>query len=402
VFQPELNEVDTMKIKSSARILFAASTLAGAASAHAQSAVTLYGMVDDGIAYSSNQNGHSNVYLAQGTLYANKFGLKGVEDLGGGTAAIFDLQAGFNLNNGAFAQQGSIFNRYAWIGLKNSSAGTFTMGRQYTPYTQFLNPLAPSSFLTGATGAHPGDVDGLDTTTRVNNSFIYTTPTIGGFSASGMYALGGVAGATGKGQTISAAVRYANGPLSVAAGYQRLDNGGLSPGLDPQSTASYAVSALNRGYVSARSVRNVATAGTYVLGGLTLGLNYSNVRFLPGGNSLFTDTAVFNSYGTFGMYRFTPDFSVAGAFAYTVASKANGVSSAARYQQYSLKEAYSLSKRTTIYAVQGYQRANGQTLGVRGAGNVVDATATVGDSQNGTPSATNSQFVGMIGITAVF
>jgi predicted porin len=87
---------------------------------------------------------------------------------------------------------------------------------------------------------------------------------------------------------------------------------------------------------------------------------------------------------------------------YTAASKANGISSAARYAQFSLKEAYHLSKRTTLYALQAYQHASGQTLGSGGAGNIVNAAPAVGDSQNGTPSSTRSQFVGMVGVATLF
>ena len=58
--------------------------------------------------------------------------------------------------------------------------------------------------------------------------------------------------------------------------------------------------------------------------------------------------------------------------------------------------------RSTLYAVEAYQRANGQTLGAKGAGNIVEATPAVGDSQNSTPSSTNSQFVGMFGIALLF
>jgi predicted porin len=123
---------------------------------------------------------------------------------------------------------------------------------------------------------------------------------------------------------------------------------------------------------------------------------------LPGSRSIFRDTAVFNTYAALATYRFTPAFDVAGAFSYTLASKANGISSAARYQQYSLKEAYHLSKRTTLYALQAYQHATGDTLGAKGAGNIIDATPAVGDSQNSTPSSTNGQFVGMLGIAVAF
>lgn len=391
-----------MTRRATTRTLLLATAALSAGAAHAQSSLTLYGAVDDAFVYANNQKGHSNFYLRQGNLYASKWGLRGVEDLGGGTSVIFDLQNGFDPNTGALSSASQIFNREAFVGLQNQHYGTFTMGRQYTPYYLFVGPLASSNWLTGATGAHPGDIDGLDTTIRINNALVYTTPTWYGLQASGMYALGGIAGSTGKGQTISAGVKYAIGPVGLAAGYLRMDNAQQTTGFDPASTGSFGTSSLNTGYVSARTVQHIAAAANYTIGNLMMGVTYSNVQYVAGSQSIFHDTAVFNTYAALAAYRFTPAFDVAGAFSYTMASKANGISSAARYQQYSLKEAYHLSKRTSLYALQAYQRANGQTLGALGAGNIIDATPSVGDSQNATPSSTNSQFVGMVGIAVLF
>ncbi|CAG4894126.1 porin [Paraburkholderia gardini] len=384
------------------KALLIAGAALGAGAANAQSSVTLYGAVDDAFVYANNQKGHSNFYLRQGNLYASKWGLRGVEDIGGGTSVIFDLQNGFDLNSGALSSSSQIFNREAFVGLQNQQYGTFTMGRQYTPYYLFVGPLASSTWLTGATGAHPGDIDGLDTTIRINNALVYTTPTWNGLQASGMYALGGIAGSTGKGQTISAGVKYATGPIGLAAGYLRMDNAQQTTGFDPASTGSFGTSSLNTGYASAKTIQHIAAAANYTIGNLMMGVTYTNVEYVSGNHSIFRDTAVFNTYAALATYRFTPAFDVAGAFSYTLASKANGISSAARYQQYSLKEAYHLSKRTSLYALEAYQRASGQTLGANGAGNIIDATPSVGDSQNATPSSTNSQFVGMVGIAFLF
>ncbi|CAD6534461.1 hypothetical protein LMG27952_02960 [Paraburkholderia hiiakae] len=373
-----------------------------ASPAFAQSSVTLYGAVDDAITYVNNQNGHSNVYLRQGNLYASKFGLQGKEDLGGGTFAIFDLQNGFDLNSGALSSSGLIFNRQAYVGLQNQNLGTFTAGRQYTPYYLFVGPLTGSSWLTGATGAHPGDIDGLDTTVRINNSATYTSPIFYGVQASAMYALGGIAGSTGKGQTWSAALRYSAGPVSLAAAILRMDNAQLTSGFDSSSTGSFGKSSLNTGYVSASAVQHIAAAGNYTIGNLIVGASYSNVQYIAGGKSIFHDTAIFNTWAALAVYRFTPAFDVGGGFAYTLASQANGITSGARYQQYSLKESYHLSKRTTLYALQAYQHAGGQTLGANGGGDIVNASPAVGDSQNVTPSSTRSQFVGMAGIALLF
>ena len=61
-------------------ILTLSAALLGTTAAHAQSSVTLYGVVDDSLAYVNNQQGHSNVYMRDGNLYASKFGLRGDED----------------------------------------------------------------------------------------------------------------------------------------------------------------------------------------------------------------------------------------------------------------------------------------------------------------------------------
>jgi predicted porin len=383
-------------------LLLAAGAITVANDAAAQSSVTLYGAVDDALVYANNQKGASNVYLRQGNLAASKFGLMGNEDLGGGLAAIFDLQAGFDPNSGAASSAGLLFNREAYVGLKSNTYGAVTMGRQYTPYLLFVGPLSSSWALTGATGAHPGDIDGLDTTIRINNAITYTSPVWSGLQASAMYALGGFAGSTSKGQTFSAALRYTAGPLALAAGYLQMDNANTNTTIafDPASTASFGVSALNAGYVTARSVRHTAAVANYTFGGATLGLTYTNVRYLPGGNSIFADTAVFNTYGLVGIYRFTPTFDVAGGISYTMASQANGINDAARYQQYSLKEAYHLSKRTSLYALQAFQRANGDTLNANG--DIAMANPSVGDAENATPSSTRNQFVGMLGIAVLF
>ena len=157
-----------MKWSKQLKSLMLAGVAINGVSAFAQSSVTLYGMVDDALVYANNQrglnstsSGHANWYLRQGNLYASKWGLRGAEDIGGGTKVIFDLQNGFDLNTGALSSSTQIFSRQAYVGVQNNTYGTFTAGRQYTPYYQFVGPLAPSNWLTGATGAHPGDVDAL-------------------------------------------------------------------------------------------------------------------------------------------------------------------------------------------------------------------------------------------------
>jgi predicted porin len=376
---------------------------AAAIPAHAQSSITLYGVADDAITYVSNQKGHANLYLRQGNLYASKLGLKGNEILGGGTSAIFVLESGFDLNNGDAASSGSIFNRQAYVGLSNERYGTATLGRQYTPYYLFVGPLSSVGALTGAAGAHPGDLDGMDTTVRASNAVTYVSPEWRGMQAAGMYAFGGVAGNMSRGQTISLALRYSHGPFAFAAGYLDMENAFTSTtdaAFDSSSSGSFGESVVNEGYYTARSMRDIAVAGNYDLGSVRVGLMYSNVRYLPGARSLFADTASFNTYGAFVRWQAIPDFDLAAGFSYTLAARSNGISNAARYAQFSLKQGYQLSKRTRLYALEAWQHASGQTLD--SSGNIVDAAPAVGDSQNLTPSSTRTQFVGMLGIDMAF
>ncbi|WP_133645629.1 porin [Paraburkholderia flava] len=383
-------------------VILSSLPLAGAilsTTASAQSSVTLYGIVDNAFTYSSNQKGHSNFYLSQGNLQASKFGLLGAEDLGGGTKAIFRLESGFNSLTGAQSSAGFIFNRQAYVGLSNDKYGTITLGRQYTPYFNMVGALGPTGVLTGATGAHPGDLDGLDTTLRFNNSITYASPNIAGLTFAAQYGLGGVPGSVANGSNFSAALRYDYQSFSAAAGYVKLKDITTS-----QSLGSFADnSPVNNGYATASSTQMIAAAARYTFNNLMVGVNYSNVQYAPGSHSLFTSEAVFNTYGAIATYRFTPDVIAGIGYSYTRASQANGIDDPARYHQISLEQTYSLSKRTTLYALEAYQLARGKSLIASGSGvSIADSVAVVGDSQNTTPSSGPSQFVGMVGIRHAF
>jgi predicted porin len=105
-----------------------ATLLAGLAGvAQAQSSVTVYGRIDNGLQYESGLP-HGHVYSAEsGDFGESEFGVKGAEDIGGGTKAIFQLEMGLDTQNGSFGN-GSLFGRAATVGLSNEKFGTFKMG----------------------------------------------------------------------------------------------------------------------------------------------------------------------------------------------------------------------------------------------------------------------------------
>lgn len=369
--------------------------------AAAQSDVTIYGMVDAGVAYSSNQKGNSNTYLRSGSKDGARLGFKGTEDLGGGLKALFQLEAGFNLDDGTAGQAGSLFNRAAFVGLSDKRLGTLTAGRQYAPYFTFLNPLGPVPVVTGATGAHSGDIDGFDITVRNNNSIKYMSPEWRGAAFGLMVASGEKAGHQGSGSAMSAALKYDVANWRYALGYQVLKNGPLQATWDPSSSSSFSKSPINAGYLSAREVQYLTAAAQYQMGALSLGGTLSNVQYRPNASSRFADTAIFNTAGLLANWKTGTPWQLGAGYAYTRATSANGISERANYRQLSLMQSYWLSKRTVIYLLEANQKARGKTLAADGM-TQVNAVAVVGDSQVGTPSSNGSQNVFTVGLRHSF
>jgi predicted porin len=392
-------------------VLFGAA-MAAAVPAFAQSSVTLYGIVDNGLSYTNNQaslgatsGGKSATKMTPGVWAGSRFGLKGAEDLGGGTKAIFQLESGFNSATGAQQYTNAMFGRQAWVGVTNATYGTLTAGRQYASYYQMLSPYSPTTWLTGYYGAHPGDIDGLDTIYRSNNTLEYTSPKLFGLTVSGSYSLGGVPGSFNRGSTWATGAQYALGPVGFAVGFSRINNstvGGGAWGADSTTTnggAQIGVSALTNGYQTAQAQQRFAVGGGYTFNSAwDVSATYSNVQYIPGTGSKFHDTAIFNTGGLVLHWKPATAWDLGAGYSYTRATRANGIDDNAQYHQFNLSEYYSLSKRSGLYALQAYQKAKGQTLGTNGAGQIIDATATLGDGYNTTPSSSGSQFAVGVGI----
>jgi predicted porin len=211
--------------------------------------------------------------------------------------------------------------------------------------------------------------------------------------------MGEQAGGRSSGSSVSAAVKYDIPAWNFALGFQNFKSAAAG---GPPASGSYGTSAVTAGYSSADSVQHIAVAARHAMGKLTLGANASRVAYRAGNGSLFKDTAVFNTGGVLAIYTLTPAWSVSGGYSYTQANKANGIADAATYHQLSFEQTYSFTKRTAFYLLEAYQRADGLTLGKAGIGQSIAAVASVGDSQNGTPSSNGRQSVLMAGLRHSF
>jgi predicted porin len=384
--------------------------LAAAGAAHAQSSVTLYGVLDESVQFVGNQatgtsatnpntpTGNKNAFgLGGSNLQGTRWGLKGAEDLGGGLKAVFQLENGFSINTGKLSSTNTIFNRQAFVGLNSDQYGLVTLGRQYDPTTDLVQGLTGDGYF-GSMFATPGDVDNNDNSARFNNSVKYTSPVLSGFQFVGMYSLGGVAGSTGSGQSWGAAATYGVGSLNVAAGYLMQDNASATKlRTDWASTTSTGVfngqDNVNGFYATAKSVGIAQVAVQYVAGPFTISGRYSNAQYKPDAFSGFTSTQRYNVAGAYLGYQLTPAALLGLGYAWTHGSG----DSSNTYNQISLGADYNLSKRTDLYAVATYQHSSGQQPGA-----TAGTTAGASIGSYGIDSASNNQTLVNVGIRHKF
>jgi predicted porin len=398
-----------------------------AGQANAQSSVTLYGLIDESLTYTSNvqtgstggvRTGKSQIALADGAsgIGGTRWGVTGAEDLGGGLKAIFTLENGFNINTGGLAQGGLMFGRQAFVGL-SAPMGTVTVGRQYNTVTDFVFLTSVAGLVPGHIGAHPDDIDDMGHSQRINNTIKFKSATFDGITVGGMYGLGGVAGNFTDKQFWSGALSYAAGPLTISAGYTDARNpnlsyfgtngtsgpatsdnmGSLGSSTEAESNPVYS------GYSSAHSLRIAEGGVRYQLGDGTIGGTFSHMSFddlgdlNSGPNPLgYSGSAIFNDVEINGGYTFSPTFQVAVAYDYLHGASVSGQAGSTdgvTYHQGLLSAAYFLSKRTELYAVAIYQKAIGRDSLNQPA---------VASITNVSPSATDHQAFVRLGILERF
>lgn len=200
-------------MKRSLLALAALTAFAGAASA--QSSVTLFGIVDAGVARLS-AGGKSQTGMTNSGYNSSRFGVRGVEDLGGGLRAGFWLEGQLTNDDGNAA--GLNFQRRSTVSLMGGF-GEVRLGRDYTP--TFWNTTVYDEFGTNGIGQAntPGMIGAAGNgaaAVRSNNSISYFTPAMGGFSLQVMKAFGeNVSGGVKTNDYLGLRAGFAAGPISV-------------------------------------------------------------------------------------------------------------------------------------------------------------------------------------------
>ena len=209
------------------RIVSAAALAALAATglAQAQSSVTMFGTVDVGIAHLTGE-GTSRTGVSTGGANISRFGWRGVEDLGGGLAASFWLEAGLNVDDGTGKGAGGLaFNRRSTVSLSSSTIGELRVGRDDS--ATFLNTLIFDPFLTNGVGGTNAFVM-LGAPIQISNAVSYfLPPNLGGFYGQVQHVFGESTQTSGQqdnnpGDYNGIRLGYQSGPLNVAGAYGKL------------------------------------------------------------------------------------------------------------------------------------------------------------------------------------
>ncbi|MFL9888850.1 porin [Paraburkholderia agricolaris] len=330
-----------MKVELCAAALVAAT----ASTAQAQDSIDIFGMIDAGITYVSNEHGHSNLKFDDGIYAPNLVGLKGNEDLGGGNRAFFELSSQFSLGNGGFVGNPG-FGRTAFIGLGNDRLGTLTLGNQYDFMSEALffggndsardagglynfrnGPFQKLALPNNPTGAF--DWDRLGATQRVQNSVKYASASIYGVSLGAMYGFKDPTSVSGLENTQSVGVTYACPSFGAGTAY---------------TNQRYAATA----GLAATSITNWGAGAHFSTGALTATLLFSIVR-----NSSSDAEVWMTEVGA--TWHFTHALTLAMDYLYM---KGNAENDNNHAHQVDALLQYAVSDRTALYVAGVYQRAS--------------------------------------------
>jgi predicted porin len=368
--------------------------LSVAVSAHAQSSVTLYGIIDTGVDYVSHEVNGSNgqivpgsggkvFQMSSGVPLGSRWGLLGSEDLGGGLKTIFRLESGFNAVNGSLGSSNTIFSRNAYVGLSSDHYGTVTFGKQWDSIVDIVEPFSLNGNLGGWYFSHPNDMDNTDNGFSVNNDVKYVSPSFSGLSFEGHYSFGGQAGQFSNRASYGGGASYKLAGLSAGVAYLRVNDPEVTVA-GYQSGGGYVNSVYGDALAQARSQGILAAGLAYQFNKVKLLGDFSNVTFQQGDAG---QNVTFQNYELSAIYSMTSAMTLAGGYTYTT-GKDHATGAVPKYQQLNLIAQYALSRRTDVYAMAALQRASGAAEYAQIAGL--------------NPSNSNKQMVARVGITHQF
>ncbi|OWW20382.1 porin [Noviherbaspirillum denitrificans] len=325
-----------MKKKMLALAALATCTMA----AHAQSNVTLYGLIDTTIRYSTNENaaGDNRLQLTDGVMTGSRWGVRGVEDLGGGLKALVTLENGFAPDAGTLLQGGRLFGRQGFVGL-DGGFGKVLLGRQYTLGHDALASFDAFAVANNAILGYQLNYSGLR-----HDNMVKVSKALGPVTVNAAYTFGEVAGNTSTNSARAVSASYAAGPLNMGAVYQ----------------ATHNVTSAFFGAVGA------AQASKQTLFGVGGSYQFNPVKFYLGYTRNKLDVASYKNdvlYASFN-YQLTGDLQLLGALHHDKLERTNNAGADGTRWTSALMLDYYLSKRTDVYVEVDYTKVKDGWVGL--------------------------------------
>jgi predicted porin len=363
------------------KLLIASAALAMVAgTAQAQSTVTVYGSIDTG--YSSHESKTAagvkttNAGIAQSSDVTSRWGMRGSEDLGGGLKANFNVETGIGsgsngaLNSntdaaGAWVNTTVLGNRAMWASIVTAGGLEIRGGLQ----NQFIRDAALNN-ADGTTNVVGNILAGNSSVFANRHNAISVTQTMGAvkFGAAMTGKSTEVTNATdvdaGKGYELMA--RYAQGPLQLDGAYRKVDTSAAAVAAVNAVVAATSSNTINGVLGSAAVAATGTETETTVISG---SYNFGPVKAFAG----YGTQDILNTISNAKSEREVMTFGVNGnvnaktqlfATYSTGETKADAASAALDIDGYVVGARYSLSKRTTAYAIYGATDTNTTTTAV--------------------------------------
>ena len=354
--------------------LIALAVLAASGAAMAQSSVTLYGVVDTGLTYSKGEESVYGMTHVGGNVNS-RLGFRGVEDLGNGLKATFNLEAGMGVDDGNNYMDkdsnGMAFRRTSTVGLAGNF-GEVRLGRMLT--SSYLAVSRYDAFGDTGIGASRAWSNWVSETepfaalgaypTRASNAISYTSPNFSGFKFGGEYAFGEQQKASDS-RYIGVSATYDNGPLSLGLGFDRIDGN------------------TNNGTVFTIDQTSWQLGGGYNFGVARLLGFYKESKFKDDGVGAAGDSAKFK---TFGLGVTAPVGAAGEVRASYNHYRASDDGDTLKADQLSLGYVHNLSKRTALYGTYAYlknKNKDGDNLGLQLNGAMPGAGLSDSGAQHG-------------------
>ncbi|MCB1996521.1 MAG: porin [Burkholderiaceae bacterium] len=194
----------------------------------AQSSVTMFGIMDVAVGQVKNGSAGSVKRVASGSASTSRWGLRGVEDLGGGLKTGFHLEAGIGVDTGT--ADAKFWQRRSTVSLLGGF-GEVRLGRDYTPtaYNTFADEfgvvgVGSRGIFSYGGGSNLGST--ATTVLRADNTVGYFLPAMGGVYGHFQVAAGeGVVG----NKYIGGRLGYKGGPVDIAVAYGKTETGAATP-----------------------------------------------------------------------------------------------------------------------------------------------------------------------------